>query len=323
MVAGKVMIMNMIRHIILMAVCAGMFFFAACSKSEGDGEMNAKSEQVVRTAHGGGRWFPGSAKQLETMVGGFIDNAGVPAVTGRIVAAIAPHAGYIYSGKVAGHTFRAIKENAKSNSKPDVVVVLGFCHRAAFKGVALMDGAMLKTPMGDVVLDQESAGIMIKGRSRIAFNYAPHEGEHSAENEVPFVQSALPGVKIVVGLMGDHDAQTLAELVSALNELAGSKKVLAVASTDMLHHPDYDLVTKTDLATLKKIGAMDSATLIKEWNYTNQFVCGIAPVLAVMRFAEAQGCKKGTVLLYRNSGDEFPESRGDYVVGYGAVVFAN
>ena len=256
------------------------------------------------------------------MVTGFIRSAEVPKVEGRIVGAIAPHAGYVYSGKVAGFTFRAIRDNAAANNGPETVVLLGFSHRLGFRGIALMDGDAIETPLGEATLDKEAAGVLMAGRPCFVFNSAPHDGEHSAENEIPFVQVALPKAKLVVALVGDHESKTLQDLTSGLNDLAGKKRILVVASSDMLHDPDYALVTNTDKGTLEKVKSMNPDAVLKAWDYSSQVFCGIAPVLAVMQFSQAQGCKKATLLHYRNSGDDFPESRGQWVVGYGAVVFA-
>ena len=285
-------------------------------------KMAKASEIVTRQAHGSGRWFPGNRQELKQMVESYIRNAQPESVEGRIVAAISPHAGFIYSGKVAGFTFRAIKDNARKAGQPETVVVLGFSHSRGFPGVALMDGDFIETPLGKGALDTESAEILAGASPRIFFNYGPHRGEHSAENEIPFVQAALPDARMVVALMGDHDPETLDALVGALDALSGKKRLLVVASTDMLHDPSYDLVTKTDKKTLLKLQAMDCEGLEKIWGYDKQILCGIGPVLAVMKFARGKGVKKGSVLYYRNSGDDFPESRGRWVVGYGAAVFA-
>jgi AmmeMemoRadiSam system protein B len=287
-----------------------------------DLKMANASEIVTRQAHGSGRWFPGNGQELKEMVESYIENAQPEPVEGRIVAAIAPHAGYIYSGKVAGFTFRAIKDNAQKTGRPETVVVLGFSHRGGFPGVALMDGDFIETPLGKAALDTEAAKILAGASPRIFFNYRPHRSEHSAENEIPFVQAALPHTQMVVALMGDHDPETLNALVGALDLLSGKKRLLVVASTDMLHDPSYDLVTKTDEKTLKKLATMDCEGLEKTWGYDNQILCGIGPVLAVMKFAKGKGSQKGSVLYYRNSGDDFPESRGRWVVGYGSAVFA-
>jgi AmmeMemoRadiSam system protein B len=291
------------------------------SRGQEDVQMKPEKELIVRRSWGAGRWFPGQKDVLSNMVNGFMDKASVPDIKGNIMAAIAPHAGYVYSGGVAGHTFAAIRENAKPVGAPDVVVILGFSHRGGFSGVALMDGDAVQTPLGEAALDGESGSFLVSHSSRIRFEYAPHGGEHSAENEIPFVQTALPGVPIVVGLIGDHTEATLEALVDALCGLSMGKRVLVVASTDLLHDADYDRVKCTDQNTLDMIAGLNDAGLADTWDYASQVCCGIGPVLTAMRFARAQGCSSGTVLAYRNSGDDHPESRGNWVVGYGAVVF--
>jgi AmmeMemoRadiSam system protein B len=287
----------------------------------GEETMNTNAQRVVRRAVGAGRWFPASPDTLRKMVNGYLDQAQVGPVTGRIVAAIAPHAGYQYSGPVAGYVYRAIRDQAKRGATPDVVVILGFSHRGAFPGVALMDGDAIQTPLGESPLDAEAAGILVKSAAGIRLAYAPHNGEHSAENQVPFVQAALPGTKLVIGLIGGHDPETIKGLVAALSELAARKKILVVASSDMLHDPDYDLVTKTDKKTLQAVAALDTRKLLEQWGPEHQIFCGMTAVNVVMDFAKQQGCPAGKVLYYRNSGDDYPESRGSWVVGYGAVVF--
>jgi AmmeMemoRadiSam system protein B len=285
-----------------------------CYRMNGGADMDKNSPPAVRRSYGAGRWFPGSKSQLEAMVSGFMREAKPPPVEGRIVAAIAPHAGYIYSGSVAGYTFRAIKDNAAARGAPDAVVILGFSHRGAFRGVALLDGSAIETPLGRAELAAYSPAI--------AMNSAPHAGEHSAENEIPFVQAALPGTKIVVGILGEHSTETLDTLVKALMKVSEKRRLLVVASTDLLHDPDYDRVSRTDRKTLETIVAMDPAKLASSWSYQEQVCCGIGPVLTALRYAAAKGCGKGTLLHYRNSGDDYPDSRGQWVVGYGSVVFA-
>ena len=146
-------------------------------------------------------------------------------------------------------------------------------------------------------------------------------GEHSAENLIPFVQAVMPDIKLIIGLIGDHASRTVTDLVSSLNALAKQKNIIVLASSDMLHDPNYAYVTETDKQTLEKVKGMNYKALSREWKMTKQLFCGIGPVLVTMQYAEQQGCKNGTVLSYRNSGDDHPESRGNWVVGYSAVVF--
>ncbi len=277
---------------------------------------------TFRKALGAGKWFPADPATLEHMVGRDINAAEVPEIKGRIIATIAPHAGYVYSGKVAGYSFRAARDNLTGTDLPETVVVLGFTHSIGFPGIAFMDGDSIETPLGPSALDQTAIEMLTTGRERLFIDYAPHEMEHSAENEIPFVQAAFPNAKLVVALTGDHEDRSLNELVQALSALAETKRILVVASTDMLHADDYELVSSTDRQTLERVAAMDIMAIGKTWSPQNQIFCGIMPVLAAMRFAEAQGCRQSTVLYYRNSGDEDPISRGHWVVGYGSVVFA-
>ncbi len=302
-----------------------MVFSSVSCNAEDDGvERSAMTQEkkIVRKAAGSGRWFPGNREQLLKDIRTYMDEADVPQIKGKIVSAIAPHAGYQFSGKVAGYTFKAIEENIKKGNSPETIVILGLSHRAGFAGVALMDGDAIETPLGETELDKEAGKILVDSSKRISFNYTPHAMEHSAENEIPFTQVAAPKAKLVIGLIGDHSRETMDDLLKAIIELSGKKEILVVASTDLLHDPDYELVGKTDKETLEIIGKMDADKLEKKWSPGNQICCGICPVLTAIRFAEGKGCEKGDVLFYRNSGDDDPSGRGVWVVGYGAVVFA-
>jgi len=298
-----------------------VFVFILLSVYGEEQKMSENNRRIVREACGAGRWFPDGKAALQKIVNGFIDQAEVGELKGRIIGVISPHAGYAYSGPVAGYVFKAIKEQADKGNAPDTVVILGFSHRGSFPGVVLMDGDAITTPLGEAVLDREAVQVLTSNRNAIKLDYAPHHGEHSAENQIPFVQVVLPKAKLVVALMGDHNPQSINQLVSGLTDLAKRKKILVVASSDMLHDPDYDLVTRTDKATLKIVESMDDKKLLQGWSYDRQIFCGMAPVAVAMRFAAGQECKQGTVLKYENSGDKHPESRGQWVVGYGAVVF--
>jgi len=277
--------------------------------------------ELTRTALGAGKWFPGTASALGTLVNGMLEEAFVPDFEGLALGAISPHAGYTYSGPVAAAVYRALRDNAAIHGTPDTIVVLGFSHRGEGGGVAVMDGAAFSTPLGTTPLDAGAARILIAADPRIQFDYRPHVGEHSLENQVPFIQAALPGTSLVMALIGPRDPTLLDALSTALAHLAGQKKILVIASSDMLHDPSYEQVRKTDQATLRRVVAMDPVGILRDWDYDRQSFCGIAPVVTVMKYARLRGCSKATLLRYRNSGDDFPESRGQWVVGYGAVAF--
>jgi len=276
---------------------------------------------VIRRAMGGGRWFPGTRRELLSAVEEYIENAKVPRIERRIVAGISPHAGYMYSGAVAGYTFRAVRDGVAAGLAPESVVVLGFSHRGGFEGAAIMDGDAIETPLGKLALDREAADLLCRESSCTVLNYGPHADEHSAENQLPFLQVAAPSARAVVCIIGDHSAATLDSIAGALARLNEKRRILVVASTDLLHDPDYERVTATDRKTIEQFAAFDYAGILNRWNYACQVCCGIGPVVCAMRFAECLGVTRGRVLHYRNSGDDFPESRGSWVVGYGSAVF--
>jgi AmmeMemoRadiSam system protein B len=173
-----------------------------------------------------------------------------------------------------------------------------------------------------MTLDSAAAEFLADSGDRIHLDYSPHGGEHSAENQIPFVQSLFPNAGLVVALAGDHDGGTLDDLVAALGKLADKRSMLVISSSDMLHDADYDLVSRTDHETLKKVSSLDHGAIADEWSPHRQTFCGLIPVLAAMRFAESRGCNEGVVLHYCNSGDIDPSGRGTWVVGYGAAVFS-
>lgn len=268
-------------------------------------------------------WFPEEGASLRRMVDDFMREAEVPALGGPLAGILAPHAGYMYSGKVAGHAFRAVREAAaRAGEGPETVVLLGFGHRGSFRGVAFMDGHAFETPLGRIRLDRDAVELLTSGSRILRPDYAPHVGEHSAENEVPFIQAALPAADLAIGIMGDQDAATVAETVERLTALARTRRTLVVASSDMLHDESYERVRRADRHSLKLLCEMDEAGLRAGWSAAHQTFCGLGPVLALVGFARAQGCTAGQVLCYRNSGDDYPESRGQWVVGYSAVAFA-
>lgn len=273
---------------------------------------------------GDGRWFPGRGPVLKAMIQSFL-NAAEPAAcqSGRlpIVAGIAPHAGYAYSGAVAGNTYRALQESSRHGNGPDLVVVLGFPHRASLHGLAWLDADVIRTPAGDMAADRPFMNQVQSLLPNTFFDEACHAGEHSAENQLPFIQIALPGVPVAVGLLGGHSVGWTTALAGAMREAAAGRRVCLLASTDLLHDADYKRVVSCDEKTLLMMERLDSEGLNRAWSYETQICCGISPVLAALEWARASTCHCGRLLFYCNSGDIDPAGRGQWVVGYGSMVF--
>lgn len=277
---------------------------------------------IFRT-RGDGRWFPADGDDLRATVETFITSADASAGDGAALAAgIAPHAGYAYSGGVAGHTYAALRESVRQGNGPELVVVLGFSHRVPFEGVAWLDADAIRTPLGDLAVDRP---FIDQVRDRLPGTFLDnrlHAGEHSAENQLPFLQVAAPGVPMAVGLIGGHRAGQPEALARALHAVAAGRRLFVLASTDLLHDPDYERVRESDAHTLRMMERLDSEGLNKAWSYETQVCCGIGPVLAALEMARLAGCRQGRRLFTCNSGDIDPAGRGQWVVGYGAMVFA-
>jgi len=280
--------------------------------------MTGAYRRIHRT-RGQGRWFPDGAGPLARVVDGFLDAARPWAKPGEFVGAIAPHAGYAYSGAIVGQTYRALRDRAQAI---ETVVVLGFSHQASFSGVALLDGDAVESPLGLTALDTDAVDWLVAASPCFEPNGRPHVGEHSAENQIPFVQRAVPKARLVVALFGEHDPATIAAAAEALLQLRQRRRTVVIASTDLLHDSDHARVARTDRATLDLLRTMDAAGLARCWSPGFQVCCGIGPVQTLLRYGRACGCTQGDVLGYRNSGDDHPEDPGDWVVGYGSVAYA-
>ncbi len=273
------------------------------------------------TVLGAGRWFPSDPARLRTMVLDFMAAANQERTDLNPVAAVAPHAGYTYSGPVAGYVYRALRDASTPSAVPRTVVILGGCHRQSFSGLSLLDADRIGSPLGTSPIDRQVTDELVRAVPGALRENEPHRGEHSVENQVPFVQVALPSARLVLALFGDHDRRRVDALAEALDILSRKRHLTVIASTDLLHDPDHERVRRTDLETLDILASLDEQRLIDRWSYDHQPVCGLMPVLTAMRFAKLRGAAGGTVLAYRNSGDDYPHTRGEWVVGYGAVVF--
>ena len=277
----------------------------------------------IREAVGAGRWFSSSTEELTKEVDNYINSAlsKIPKIDGKILGCISPHAGFRYSGPTAGYDFAALKKDAELQGQPDTVFIIGFSHSCHFDYAAIMDGKGIKTPIGTSVIDFDSIKIMCNGRKNIKCSYKPHCGEHSAENELPFVQRTFPNAKVVMILVGTHESDVFREVAEGLYDVSKQKKIYVVASSDMLHNESHSLVEKVDRKTIALTEKMDVQGLLKEWSYDNQIYCGISAVIPTMMYCIKQNCKKAITLDLTNSELVTKRMNSGYVVGYGAVVF--
>ena len=220
-------------------------------------------------------------------------------------ALIAPHAGYLYSGAIAGSTFRTL---CQTGQPIRTVVLVGPAHYASFEGLALSQAVFWETPLGKVPVDV--TGIE-RARSvpAVRFLEEAHAPEHCLEVELPFLQRALGSFSLVPLLVGEAEAE---EVANVLEQLWGGPETVVVISSDLSHYLDYSTAQRLDTATADAITALEPDQI-----HPNQ-ACGRLPIQGLLHLAR----KKNLVakkLDLRNSGDT--AGSRDRVVGYGAFGF--
>ncbi len=280
------------------------------------------SEPRVRPPAVAGTFYPADPAQLRAGVGEYIDDADIAEEPGELVALIVPHAGYPYSGPVAGHAYRTL-----AGRRYETVAVVGPSHRVPFDGVALSGFDEWHTPLGNVKIDRAGSDAIRGSHPNARVLDAAQGPEHSIEVQLPFLQVVLADFTLLPMLMVDFSSDNCAALARALAGWAEGKRALLVASSDMSHYPAYDDAVRVDGETLRAIETMDAEQVAATTKrLMGQGVpglatclCGEGPVKTVLMAAKILGADKVRVLKYANSGDVPHGSRGS-VVGYCAVA---
>lgn len=269
------------------------------------------------------QWYGASSvTELRAEVERFMNQARDAALPGEITGIVSPHAGYRYSGPVAGYAYRQLR-----GKKFDTVVVVSPNHsdsRLRFSSVYTKGG--YQTPLGVVPVDTETAlAIAGHGPSDTVrasdYGHIPGfgaSGEHSLEIQLPFLQSALGEFKFVPIVMGDQSLTACRELADAIAAAVKGKHSLIVASSDMSHFFSSDEARTFDAAVKRYIEAYDPEGLATDRKVESSRVCGKAPIAAVMMACRALGATKATVIHMANSGDVTGDTRS--VVGYLAAA---
>jgi hypothetical protein len=241
-------------------------------------------------------------------------------IDGTILAAVAPHAGYPYSGPVAAYTYAALKGHKYSR-----VVLIAPSHYVGFDFTSVYDGDAYTTPLGQVPVDKEFAHRLAKMSSTIELSDRGHQAtkeapEHSVEVELPWLQKVVGNFQLVPIVMGDQSYESSRALGVALAKLLrDDHETLVLASSDLSHYHPYAEAETIDHKTLHALEAWDYFSMSRNFQTRTWEACGGAPIVAAMIYAERMGANKAEVLKYANSGD----ITGDHsrVVGYSADLF--
>ena len=259
----------------------------------------------VQPAVVAGMFYPAEPEQLRADVRRYLQQAKVQTTTPP-KALIAPHAGYIYSGPVAGNAYAQLESRSGTISR---VVILAPAHRVAFSGIAYSSATLFRTPLGDVEVDLEALNSVTELAQLQQRDDAFHD-EHSIEVHLPFLQETLSGFKIVPLLVGDATPAQVDELLEAL---WGDSETLILISSDLSHYLSYDAARKMDQEATIAIESLNPDAL------SYHHACGRTPVSGLLLAARRHRLKVETLDL-RSSGDT--AGTRDRVVGYGAYALS-
>lgn len=263
----------------------------------------------MRKAAFAGDWYPADPRRLRAALTSYL---GEPAAEEDAVGVVAPHAGYMYSGHVAGAVYRKV-------TIPDTVVVLCVNHRGIGPRAAIMGTGGWDSPLGTAPIQEPFASDLKKRVALLEEDVSAHAREHSLEMQVPFLQFRNAGVKLVPICLQRLDyaecltlGEGLADAIRAFDE-----PVLLVASTDMTHFESQSDAKRQDMLAIERVLEIDPLGLYETVTKHGISMCGFVPTTSVLCACKKLGVKKGTLVRYATSGDV----SGDYssVVGYAGI----
>jgi len=258
-------------------------------------------------------FYPGEKDRLEEQLSSFVKPVAEPR---KVLAAISPHAGYMYSGGVAGAVFSEIQI-------PETVLILGPNHRGAGAHVALPASGTWETPLGPVSINEDLAQSILKVSTsgvKIQDDHQAHAMEHSLEVQIPFLQFLRPEVRIVPVALSRLSFPACQEVGHAVVKgIQGyGEDVLIVASTDMTHYESQDAAKAQDQLAIDRLLKLDASGLYDTVARHRISMCGVIPTTITLDACKALGAGTTELVRYATSGDV----TGDYgqVVGYAGFI---
>jgi len=265
---------------------------------------------MIREPVVAGQFYPHSPSLLQERIKEFIDEN---AVREEAIGVVSPHAGYMYSGPVAGAVMSRIRFK-------DTFVILGPNHTGSGKPLSIMTEGIWKTPLGEVEIDSELGKQILAKCSDLEEDYVAHLFEHSIEVQVPFLQYFKSDVKIVPIILSHATGDTYKDIGKGIAEaIKGSnKEVVIMASSDMTHYEPQESASEKDAKAIEAILALNEDELLKRVAELRISMCGYAPTTSLISAAKELGAKEAELVKYQTSGDVTGDYRG--VVGYAGII---
>ncbi len=262
-----------------------------------------------------GSFYPADSTALARMVHDHLEQASdLPAVKGRIVALIVPHAGLVYSGAIAACAYKLLEE-----SKVNTVILCGPSHHYGFEGVSVYGpGVVWQTPLGTVPCDDSLCRRLVNSSDRLAVIRNAHAREHSLEVQLPYLQTVLGTFRLVPITMGYPTGTTVEALADALANLDIDEHTVLIASSDWQHYRPASDGWPMDSLGMDCLKHLDADRLESYLQSGRVEACGGGAVVAVVKAAVAHGATRIKILRYGDSGDVSGDKSS--VVGYVAAV---
>jgi len=271
----------------------------------------------IRPSPIAGQWYNDDPNELAQSVDRYLEQARLPDLPGEVVGVIAPHAGHLYSGPVAGYAFAAVRGRT-----PDLVAVISPMHHPYFAPLLTTAHAAYWTPLGVLPVSRQAlADLQAAVRAELGVGLAAvsNDPEHSLEIELPFLQRALAApFELLPVMVHSLEARISQGLGNALANVLRGRNFLLVASTDLSHYYDRNTALRLDRAMLRAFESFSPQEAFELEQQGKGYACGLGAVAAVLWAARQLGADSVKILHYATSGDV----TGDYraVVGYGAAA---
>jgi MEMO1 family protein len=271
---------------------------------------------VLRLPAVAGRFYPSDPQELTSLVHKYakVDHDDPSSRATKAKACLVPHAGYMYSGHVAGAVFSRLE-------LPNKIVVLGVRHHPRGASAAILSSGAWRTPLGDAAIDEKLAGAIRKACPLLKEDSMAHAGEHSLEVQLPFLQVLAPEftfVPIALGTIGFEELVTVGEALAQV--LAGTREgVLLLTTSDLNHYEDDATTRNKDAKAIDRLMTLDTRGLYDTCRNQEISMCGLGPAVAMLTALSRLGGKDAELIRYATSGDVSGDR--STVVGYAGMIF--
>lgn len=269
----------------------------------------------IREAHVAGMFYPDDPSELKNLVNGYLKSAKEFSNANHIAGLVSPHAGYIYSGKIAASAYKSIQSKKYKN-----VIVISPSHREYFKGVSVYSGDAYRTPLGLMRINNELRVKIINTSDDIFESDKGHGAEHALEVQLPFLQVLFPEIQLLPLVIGSQSNEINSSLAESLAKVVDDE-TLIVASSDLSHFYPREHAKKIDSLIVDSINAYNYEELQNDLEVKRCEACGGGAIVALLKALRLKSFSKAKVIEYSDSG--YITKDESEVVGYLSAIVYN